>query len=90
MIHLTITTPIELIASEIPGGSGIAKTYYKISGYSSNWEEYEGIFTLDLPDGNYVLEYYSTDETGNQESPKSVAICFDNTSPLLVSGSNGY
>jgi hypothetical protein len=83
VIHLTITTPIELIASEIPGGSGIAKTYYKISGYSNDWYEYDGIFTLEIPDGAYSLEFYSIDEAGNEESIKSIAIYFDSTSPFL-------
>ncbi len=94
-IHLTLTTPIELISEEIQGGSGLYKTHFKIFNdtYDSGLILYTDIFTLDylgLYDGCYDLEYYSIDKAGNSEDAKSIQIVLDNSAPELSWEYEGY
>ena len=84
-VHLTSTTPLELMPED---GSGISKTFYRIYNdtYNSGPIDYSGIFSLallGLYDGNYVLEYYSTDIAGNIEDPNTELIVLDNSPPEL-------
>ena len=52
--------------------SGIAHTYYSING--DGWIEYFGAFTLDGPDDEYTVSYYSVDLAGNDEDPKQTTV----------------
>ncbi|MFX1488437.1 MAG: chitobiase/beta-hexosaminidase C-terminal domain-containing protein [Promethearchaeota archaeon] len=87
-VHLTSTTTIMLIPTEITGGSGVYETYYRIynESYNSGLQVYTGIFTLTLPnlfDGNYLLEFYSMDIAGNTEAPnlENIVVFTENTPP---------
>lgn len=87
-MHLTSTTPITLIPGEIKDGSGISDTYYRLSNdiYDSGWILYTDTFNLNslgLPDGEYTLQYYSTDIAGNNEDIKFKSIILDNSAPIL-------
>jgi large repetitive protein len=61
--------------------SGVAKTYYSINGS----QYVEGTtFTLN-EDGIHVVSFYSVDNAGNEETPKSTVIKLDKTPPVTVS-----
>jgi len=46
--------------------SGISKTYYRIN--ESDWRVFNDFFNITGPLGEYVIEYYSVDVSGNIES----------------------
>ncbi|RDE15558.1 MAG: hypothetical protein C4K47_02710 [Candidatus Thorarchaeota archaeon] len=52
--------------------SGVAHTYYRIDGV--NWVEYTGPFQFSVTAGFNVIEYYSVDNAGNTEAPKSTSV----------------
>jgi large repetitive protein len=70
---------VELTATD--GQSGVAKTFYSING--SPYKE-GTTFTVN-EDGIHVVSFYSVDNAGNEEAPKSTVIKVDNTPPLTVS-----
>lgn len=96
-VHLTSTTPIELLPSDLSGVSG---TFFMVSNdtFDSGWIPYTGIFSLnsldfydiDLYDGDYVLHYYSTDIAGNSEVAKLKLIVLDSSPPELSWGYEGF
>lgn len=74
---------ISLTATD--AGSGVAQTYYRINGgpvqsISSNGQPY-----ISIEGANNTLEYWSTDNAGNQESPHKVltGIRLDKTNPVI-------
>jgi PKD repeat protein len=77
------------------GGSGLESTEYALDG--GDFEEYDGPITVS-EDGEHVVEFRSTDGSGNVEDTKSVEFKIDRnapvTTPLLESASepdeNGY
>jgi hypothetical protein len=82
--YLTSATPIELIAEDNAGGSGVASTAYRIynATYDSGWITYTQPFYLTgLSDGTYQIDYNSTDYAGNVESTNTVTVSLDNTPP---------
>ncbi|MEM2566856.1 MAG: hypothetical protein QXH20_00050 [Candidatus Bathyarchaeia archaeon] len=86
-IYLTAATPIQLIATDNPGGSGVAKTAYRIYNdtYNSGWLTYTGPFNLtQLSDGAYNIDFNSTDNSGNVEQTKTALVILDNTPPLTT------
>ena len=66
----TSAVTVTLTATDASPGSGVEKTEYRING--GDWETYEGPIRREQP-GMYLIEYRSTDRTGNQEETKSVA-----------------
>jgi uncharacterized protein YraI len=69
--YLTSATPLELIAEDNLGGSGVASTAYRIynASYDSGWITYTEPFCLaGLSDGTYQIDYNSTDYAGNVEN----------------------
>ena len=84
---ITKDTEIKLTATDYPENecaSGVAMTYYKVykDGETppSDWEEYTGPFTIP-EDCLHVIEYYSVDNVGNEETVKSQRVRVDNQPP---------
>ena len=73
---LTSATSITLLADDNPGGTGVASTFYRVynSSYDVGWLEYSAPFYLTgLSDGEYSIDYYSSDNIGNTEEPPNTA-----------------
>jgi len=69
-VYVTSNTEFTITASDAV--SGVAQTYYRING--SDWGEYFGSFNLTGQDGTYIIDYYSVDLAGNDETPRSVTV----------------
>jgi uncharacterized repeat protein (TIGR01451 family) len=85
--YVTSATSFTLIADDGPDGSGVAATYYRQynATQNSNWKEQPNPFYMTgLDDGNYSIDYYSTDVAGNVEPTNTQNITLDNTAPLLT------
>jgi large repetitive protein len=95
-IEQSDTTPPQTVANEIEewiqgeykveltatdDQSGVAKTFYSING--SPYVEGTS-FTVN-EDGIHVVAFYSLDNAGNEESPKTTVIKVDKTPPITVS-----
>jgi hypothetical protein len=83
-IYVTSATPLTLTAEDNPGGIGVASTFYRIynSSYDTVWLEYSASFYLTgLTDGEYSIDYYSTDTIGNTEETNTATVILDNTPP---------
>lgn len=59
--------------------SGIKTVEYRING--SAWTVYDSPLVLTGFDGQYLVEYRSTDNVGNAEDTRSVTVYLDNTAP---------
>ena len=72
-------TPVEvtLNATDNEGGSGVDVTEYRFAG-EEEWTTYTGPFTVD-DEGSHTIQYRSTDNEGNTETPKSVSVKVDAT-----------
>ena len=83
------TSPVDvtLDATDNEGGSGVATTEYRFAG-DEEWIEYTGPITVD-DEGRHTIEYRSTDEEGNTESPKSVTFRIDPNAPTTTAELNG-
>ncbi len=68
----TYTRPVTvtLSATDPTGGSGVDTTEYRVNG--GEWADYERPLRREQP-GMYLIEFRSTDRTGNVEEIKSVA-----------------
>jgi hypothetical protein len=73
------TVTASIYAADNVGGTGVDKSYYRIN--SGVWKEYTAPFDLDV-DGNYTIDFYSTDKAGNIEPIKSTALKIDKTAPV--------
>ena len=60
--------------------SGINETWYKIN--NEEWQKYTGPSTIE-DDGEYKLDYYSTDNACNAESIQSTEIKIDTVNPSI-------
>ena len=67
----TYTRPVTvtLTATDAAGGSGVDTTEYRVNG--GDWLDYESPIRREQP-GMYLIEFRSTDRTGNVEEIKSV------------------
>lgn len=63
----------------IDNESGVNATYYQIN--QQGWENYSGTFYL-WQNGILLVEFYSIDNTGNEETPKQVLIKMDRNPPV--------
>jgi hypothetical protein len=80
--YVTFTTPFTLTAEDNPGGTGVESIFYHI--YDAGWLEYSAPFYLTgLSDGEYSIDYYSTDTIGNTEPTHTFSITLDNSGPLI-------
>ena len=64
-----------------PDGDTVSFTKYRIDGGA--WKTYNGTFTIS-DEGEHLLEFYSGDDKGNNESMKNVTIKIDKSEPYLV------
>ena len=64
-----------------PDGDAIVFTKYRIDGGA--WQTYTGPFIIS-EEGEHLLEFYSGDDKGNNESIKSVEIKIDKTKPTIT------
>ncbi len=69
---------VTLSASDNPGGSGVAATYYSVDGGSA--QTYSSPFTIST-NGTHTVSFYSVDNAGNQEAPQSIPIKIDQAAP---------
>ena len=86
-LYVTSGTSFNLLATDDPGGSGVASTGYRIRNttYDSGWLAYSTSFYLTgLIDGNYFVDYNSTDNAGNVEATNTKIVILDNTPPSLT------
>jgi len=90
---ITSGTKIVLTAfdPEVNGvACGVASIFYRLfDSTDTPFTVYTSSFTLNLPDGERIIEYYSVDNLGNREKPKTEKLTLDNTPPVakLVSPS---
>ncbi len=85
--YVTSATSFTLIADDGPDGSGVAATYYRQynATQDSNWKEQPNPFYMTgMDDGNYSIDYYSTDVAGNVEPANTQNITVDNTPPTTA------
>jgi len=77
----------EVIVNIIPNdqGSGVEKTMYRLNGVG--WVEYNVNIRISAQ-GIHTLEYYSTDNTWNNESVSSIFIKVDKSQPTVVCSLN--
>ena len=86
-IYVTSATSFTLTAEDNPSGTGVASIFYRIynSPYDTGWLEYSAPFYLTgLSDGEYSIDYYSTDNIGNTETTNTGAVILDNTPPSII------
>ncbi|MBC7128248.1 MAG: carboxypeptidase regulatory-like domain-containing protein [Thermoplasmatales archaeon] len=76
--HVTNVT-VTLTATD--DESGVNATYYRIN--EGDWITYTAPFTLSAP-GKHTIEYYSIDNEGNEEEPKTAYIPIANLTALQV------
>ena len=76
---------VALSATDNAGGSGVAKTEYKLDG--AGWMAYTAGTPVAISgDGAHTLLYRSTDVAGNQEGDETLTIKIDATKPTSVTG----
>lgn len=86
-VYVSSATPFTLTAEDDPGGTGLASTFYRIYNitYDTDWLEYTAPFYLtDLSNGEYSIDYYSTDNAGNIEATNTATVIIDNTPPTTT------
>ncbi|MEM3593809.1 MAG: hypothetical protein QXS27_03685 [Candidatus Jordarchaeaceae archaeon] len=72
-VYVTSDTGFTLAATD--SISGVGHTYYRING--GDWTEYFGVFNITDPIGTRIIEYYSVDIAGNEETPKSITVILE-------------
>jgi parallel beta-helix repeat protein len=75
-----------LTATDDAGGSGVNYTKYRINGGS--WLTYSTPIVLST-DGSYLIEFNSTDDSGNVEATKSIAVKIDKAAPTSTASKSG-
>ncbi len=77
-LYVSGGTQITIAASDAV--SGVSKTEYSID--AGTWNTYAASFTLStIADGSHTIRYRSTDNVGNVEAAKELAIILDKTPP---------
>ena len=79
--HNWYVTSVTLNLSAMDDVSGVNETKYRLNGGS--WHGYMGNVVLSN-DGTTLIEYYSTDFGGYEETVKSVTVKIDKTNPTLT------
>jgi uncharacterized repeat protein (TIGR01451 family) len=83
-IYVSSATPFTLTAEDNAGGTGVTSTFYRIynSSYDTGWLEYSApLYLTGLSDGEYSIDYYSTDNIENTELTNTAIVTLDNTPP---------
>jgi len=89
-VYVTSATPFTLSAEDNAGGSGVATTGYRIrdaASYNSGWTASAPpieFYLTGLSDGEYFIDFNSTDNVGNVEDTNTKKVILDNTAPLLT------
>ncbi len=84
--YVSPATPIDLIASDNPYGSGLASTIYRIynATFDTGWIIHtQTIYLTGLSDGTYQIDYYSIDYLNNTE-PTNTATAVLVNPPAVV------
>ena len=93
-VYVTTATSFTLSPSDNPEGSGVATTYYRVYPVGAVPPPFDSGTTFQISDGDgeYIIEYYSTDNAGNEESLNSETVILDNTPPATIKtvGSPSY
>jgi len=76
---------VTLVAEDNVNGSGVAETAYNIN--NSSWIRYDEPFLVNL-DGNFTIQYNSTDYAGNVEQTKTENIIVEK--PIKIDGDATY
>jgi len=76
---------VTLVAEDNVNGSGVAETAYNIN--NSSWIRYDEPFLVNL-DGNFTIQYNSTDYAGNVEQTKTENITVEK--PIKIDGDATY
>ncbi len=80
-----VTAPTLTLTADDGGGSGVAGTEYQVDG--GDWQAYSA--PVELPDGDHVIAYRSTDEAGNVEEAGTVEVAVDTTVPVTEAATDG-
>jgi len=86
-VYVTSGTSFTLSAEDNVGGSGVAITGYRMRNaatYDSGWTDSAPpieFHLTGLADGEYFIDYNSTDVMGNTESTNTATVILDNTPP---------
>ncbi len=70
---------VSLTCADNPGGSGCKETKYRVDGGA--WQTSNSVIIN--TNGDHLIEYYSSDNAGNQEAAKSVHAKLDKTAPTI-------
>jgi len=87
---VTSDTPFTLSAEDNSGGTGVATTGYRIhdaASYNSGWTASAPpieFYLTGLADGEYFIDFNSTDNVGNVEGTNTQVVILDNTAPSLT------
>jgi len=74
---------IVLSASDNENGAGVKNIFYSIN--NKPYQTYKSpILTLNIPQGEYILKYYSEDNIGNKEKEQEIKFYIDKTPPIIV------
>jgi hypothetical protein len=60
--------------------TGVNSTWYRFKGIT--WTKYAGAFTVNATSGEVVIEYYSMDQVGNNETVRNITVYLDTTAPI--------
>lgn len=74
----TSSVTITLNATDNSGGSGVSKSYIRVR--PNAYQEYTGPYVIN-DEGEFIVDYYSDDVAGNNETPKQIIIIIDKTPP---------
>ena len=91
-IHwITSDTLIFINATDGPCGSGVKEIWYQLlypngtfypGPSKDDWALYDGPFTVNGPDGIYIIYYYAIDNVGHVEAVNKQKFILDNIPPL--------
>lgn len=70
---------VTLVCLDNPGGSGCKETKYRVDG--GTWQTGNSVNIT--TDGDHAIEFYSIDNAGNIEAPKSARAKLDKTPPIF-------
>ena len=80
------TSPVGVTLTATDAESEVAETSYRIDGGA--WTPYSAPFTVSA-DGEHQVSYYSADDQGNEEEPKSFDLALDQAAPQTTAQLNG-
>jgi hypothetical protein len=84
--YITSATPLTLTAEDNVGGTGVASTGYRIRSTTQDYGWTTAMppiqfYLTGLADGNYFVDYNSSDILGNIEPTNTATLILDNTPP---------